>query len=485
MTKSNDMLATGALLAQDKLDQYRELGAFGGPVWQSAVQMRAMLVRLNRRHCADYFARPSFDPEQKVLRWTSEAPGTAVAWDAMSPEDQAERALDLEVVRSDLLGLVQELKAKGDQQPGSAASFASLLEQAMKTPARGNFLYFVGKQPVIAFWGFENQESGTYAVAEAPPIYAESPAIGTAAQAPPQASVVSTPPKRRPWWLWLLGLLLLLLLLLFVLRSCAPQALPPFLGTTAVDKKLDAETQRNDATGQPRTDGSVRYDASGNAIRDGSAAAGDAAALPPGTEGKDTAQDAKAEAPLDPQAGKDQPPPAKEMPDPNAPKNGPDDQKEKDKANPPPVDAKPDDAAKKSSDKSAAAPMTDPPDLDIPKDPKAAQKMDFLQGQWKTGAGLVDTADKKPVDVSFDIGKDGKGEATYRKSDGTVCKAPIQGVMNGGKVAIEGKSQIPCSGGGSFQAPRIECERNKRGETECSGVNADKSTFTTRVQKQP
>jgi hypothetical protein len=216
----------GAQLAHDKVDRYRSFGAFGKPVYQSHVQLRAMLKAKRGDRFANYFAKPTFDPDLGELRWTAEVPGAARGWHEMSADEQGQRALDLEVMRSGLMGFVNELRAQGGSQPGGAAAFASLLEQAMKVPAQGNFLYFIGEQPVIAFWGFENPNG----VSVDPS--AQAPNLATAAAAPAAAAAVEAPPavlpaepvrRKRPWWWWLLWLLLALLLLallLFLPRAC-------------------------------------------------------------------------------------------------------------------------------------------------------------------------------------------------------------------------------------------------------------------------
>ena len=126
--------------------------------------------------------------------------------------------------------------AAGAEQsrPGGSQAFASLLEQALKVPAQGNFLYFVGDQPVIAFWGFETQGGGSVEPAALAPGYAAVPlaGAGAAAAAAPAAGVAATAAaaggaavlaQKRPWWwllLWVLLGLLLPLGLLWLLRSC-------------------------------------------------------------------------------------------------------------------------------------------------------------------------------------------------------------------------------------------------------------------------
>ena len=130
---------------------------------------------------ANYFAKPVLDPETGELRWTSEVPGAARSWEAMTPDEQGQAALDLEMIRSKLLEYAGELRAQGGGQPGGASAYASLLEQAMKVPAQGNFLHFVGDQPMIAFWGFETQAGGSVdAAAVAPSSFSAASRMASA-----------------------------------------------------------------------------------------------------------------------------------------------------------------------------------------------------------------------------------------------------------------------------------------------------------------
>ena len=218
---------TGALLAREKIDRYRPLGAFGKPAYQSYVQLRALLLTKRGPKFANYFAKPTYDSDLGEMRWTAEVAGEARGWHTMSPEEQAQRALDLEVIRSGLASYAQELRAQGgDAQTGGSQAFASLLEQALKVPAQGDFLYFVGDQPVIAFWGFETQAGASVEPAVVAPQY---PARGLASEVATAAALPpATDKQKRPWWWWLLWALLALLLLLgllWLLRACAP--VPP------------------------------------------------------------------------------------------------------------------------------------------------------------------------------------------------------------------------------------------------------------------
>lgn len=116
--------------------------------------------------------------------------------------------------------------------------------------------------------------------------------------------------------------------------------------------------------------------------------------------------------------------------------------------------------------------------------PGAAGKLGFLEGNWKAGDGLVDKRTKQPVDLSFKFGKDGAGELTLRRPDGTTCSGAVTGRMEDGKLGIQGSGSVPCSNGSSYGPPKIECVKESGGQTQCFGINPDKSRYFMGMQRQ-
>jgi hypothetical protein len=305
---------------------------------------------------------------------------------------------------------------------------------------------------------------------------------------PPPVAAVE---KKRPWWWWLLwGLLALLLLaLLFLLlpRACTPEGAPVLPPDGAASMPLDL----------PRADGTVPPGATlPGAAPDGSVpgspplppAAG-ASAIDPALPAASmpSADPAAKDLPSDP---KTEPPPADNVKPPADNVKPPADPKTD-----PPVDPKADPKTNPIKPPPADKPMTDPPKVP-PVDPKAMKlpdtppgaadrkKMDFLEGQWKAGEGLVDKRTQQPLDLGFQFNKDGQGEVTVRQPDGTTCKGPVQGRMSGGKLGIEGNQSIPCSNGGSYGAPKIECTKESNGQTQCFGINPDGSRYFMGMKRQ-
>lgn len=482
---------TFATLAREKVDRYRSMGAFGKPAYQNHVQLKAMLRAKRGDKFANYLSKPSYDPDAGELRWTAEVPGEARRWSELAPDEKGRLALELEVVRSGLIGFVRELRTQGGNQPGGATAFATLLEQAMRAPAQ-EFLYFVGSQPMVAFWGFEDQNGHSVDPSAVAPRY-DATASSTPAAAGAGAAAVGAAgaavTRKRPWWHWLLWALLALLLvlaLLFGLRACAPgSAVDPSRllpgAASAPDAARPGASGVDGGSLSPQIGGSTGgvSGSSGGSTVDGSGSSGvDPAA--PGASAPDGRGPADA---LDKEAGN--PPKDPEKPDPAASGARPADKP--DPAQDPKDDPKHD---PKKDDKKDPKARTDPPlppdpkALKIPPNPADAKKMDFLEGDWRAGEGLADAKTQQPLDLSVKFGKDGKGEITLKRADGSTCKGSVQGRMNGGKLSVDGSQAIPCSNGGTYAPPKIECAPDTGGQTPCVGVNPDGSRYNMGMRRQ-
>jgi hypothetical protein len=467
---------TGGLLVEQPIERFRSFGAFGSPAWQGHVQIRSLVrQRLGERH-ANVFAIPHYDPETALIRWTAPVSGEVRPWNDLSTDDQVRHLQTLEELRRDLVGLVDKLRSQAEGRAGGSSGFASLLEQALKVPAGDRFLYLVGEQPMIAFWGFENAKEGSVdglvsAVSALPtvsplaPLPSGFPPVGVRpplAAAPmagaAQASTAVVTPRPRRWWQWLLlglGLLLLLIPLLFLLRSCLPVGAPGL--STGVPGMSSPGSGLSGGGGegaprQPAAPSAVQPSAMDPAVPPG-ASGGAMPAVPPasgagGPEGPGVVDPAQPAMPNKPTSL----PPPVPAPSLSPPSGQPPGQK------PPPV-------------------PQDPKSLQVPPEPRAAASLDFLLGDWKAGEGLFDKNTKAPLDVSMKFGPGGRGEMTVRRPDGTACTGAVQGRMDGGRLTVEGDRSVPCVDGGSYGAPKIECSRTSTGETQCQGVNRDGSRY--------
>jgi hypothetical protein len=318
---------------------------------------------------------------------------------------------------------------------------------------------------------------------------------------PPAVVPVEPVQRKRPWWWWLLWLLLALLLLALLLllpRACTPgggfdlkRAIP---GLSPPDERASEPLGERRAEVVPDTGGTLGGGGGtlgGGSVDGGTTTAptlpgGDATlpgTLPPGTglppvdlprearpdmlpDAKELPKDLPNELPKD--IGRTDPPRPSMKDDANradVDKAGPNNKPDKGTTNPPNI-------------------PTDPKALKMPDDANAAKKLGFLEGGWKAGEGLVDKNTQQPLDLSFKFGKDGQGQVTLRRPDGSTCSGAVQGRMSGGKLGIEGNQSIPCSGGGSYAAPKIECAKDRGGQTQCFGVNPDGSRYFMGMQRQ-
>ncbi|MEZ5728039.1 MAG: hypothetical protein R3E48_08665 [Burkholderiaceae bacterium] len=505
-----------------------------------------------RRRCGDgvanYFGKPSYDPDTAELRWNAEVQGEVRSWSSLSEQERASRAIDLVTIRSSLVGLIETLRKTESEGPGGekrkAASpsdasgrdrlaFASLLEEAMKVPAEGDYLYLVGDQPVVAFWGFQTLEGRSVDPLAPVPRYAEGaplvPAVGAAVDVdgpvdgPAPAAVAGVSRRKRPWWWWLLWLLLLILLLLLVSmllpggcsRLGAPTPAPSGTARLPQHQAKPSSVQRPDDVRPGESTDRVQVRPGGLGSADGSVSAGRDSGLVGRTDrggsgqgvavdprgdakdpggamgGNDSAHDAKMPPPVpkpdatDKDVAAVKPPGGADDKPPMAPAK-PDAAKKQDAENPasPPQPPTPPNAAGDDGKppmpdpaRGAQPPGTQPPPMNLPKDPGRARDMRYLEGGWQPADTLMDPVSRQPLEMSLKFKEKGQGEIELRRADGTTCRGPVTGGMQGQKLRIEGAGAVPCSNGGSFAAPKIECERDAAGQTRCFGINPDGSRY--------
>lgn len=493
----------GVFLAESPLDSHRPLGAFGQPVHLSYVQLRAAVAqRLGERH-ANLFARPQIDDRSGVIRWVAPIDGEPKRWADLDPQEQADRALDLQIMKAEFDTYLSDLKgAEGGK------AFASVLENALQTPNDGH-LHFVGDQPVMTFWGFTELGGESFA-----PLTAAPPAAPIAPATAAAAAVAADRTRVFPVWLWwLLPLLLLLLLLLWWLfwSDEAPTAPPVVDPVEEVQPDVIEESEpferlddgrlrlrdgrivRLDELGVDEDgrvigpDGDVLEDVEPEALgldEDGTLTDPPAIEEPPVDEGG--AVDDPAEEPLDPALDD----PVEEPPvDPALEEDLPEDAAPEDAA---PEDGAPEDALPEDAPApdapvdetlgDGAPPASD--DLEIP-DPASPGGSDpngggsagetpapFMEGEWRSRSGLTDE-NGKPLDQRYEFDDNGQGQSVIRRSDGTRCTAPAEARMRDGKLVMVEKSDLTCPDGQTFRRSETVCERGADGKTRCKGDGFD------------
>nr|WP_294509950.1 hypothetical protein [uncultured Rhodopila sp.] len=492
-------MLTGTLLCSQSTKGLEPLGAFNQPVYKSYGQIRAALLNELGPLYADYFARPDTDAGGSSINWLAHQLGEPRRWVDLPAAEQTR----LDPIRQQVSEGFARYRAQLEAAPISSPrnNFAKLLAQACCVPGQ-QYLYFVGDQPVVAFWGFK-----TMGVAEGlDPLRLVSGAtvlrgapVGTPPPIePPPAAAAIIVPRRRRWWLWLLLLLLLLLLLALwawwnsrdeltelinpippSMRIVPPGMAPPVIrpgGIVTHGPEGTPILRRDGGAGPP--DGVV--DRSGPGADyvvppdHGVVSPAGPPVVPIGPggrpiEGQGDAQ--RGDQPDGDTTGQNTAPP----PTPDNPANG--DQPMPPSggdhpAIPPDLPALP---------PPGAPPAARGPSLAIPKT-STPGPAGFMQGVWRSRSGLM--LNGKPAEEYYRFDKTGQGDVTLRTRDGsTQCSGAAQAAVSPDKhLNVKEAPLLTCSDGSSVAGAVTDCAL-LGGQSVCQGTNAgDGSHFGVQIE---
>lgn len=439
----------GALLRSGKSGSFTALGETGQPVYRAALQLREA-IRRKDPEMVKHLAIPQSDELGNQIDWYSDIDGDVIPWSSATEEERAPAREQLEALKASLKGLSQRfIGPEGDAQTGDKAVFGKLLKRVIHFPDE-NFVYLVQGKPVLTFWGFEHANADPnrdpllclYPPVAAPLNFQLPPDEPVAPVVAPLAPAIVRPWWRRWWWLWLLPLLLLLLLLLS-LRGCIPGVALTLPGLTS--PALETPSARVPVLNGQDVNTSVGGVAPGN-----SALEGPVTGTPPATEAAaeaEAAQQPDTEAPT---------PPAEE---PKAPATEP--------STPPAIPEAP------STPKAPGAALTIPPTA-------GDGAADFLNGQYRAGAGIQDRKTGKPLRLEYTF-KDGKGEVTVHRANGVNCTGPVSAAMKGGSLSIDSQGQAVCGDGSNYDMPKVDCRQGATSIADCTGgYGADKFPMSMR-----
>lgn len=93
---------------------------------------------------------------------------------------------------------------------------------------------------------------------------------------------------------------------------------------------------------------------------------------------------------------------------------------------------------------------------------------DFLNGDWRAGAGIQDRRTGKPLRLEYRF-NDGKGEVTVRRPDGVTCSGPVAAAMNDGRLGIDSQGQAACADGSNYDMPQVTCAQGAQSIADCTG----------------
>lgn len=437
----------GVKLRSEKVDQFDVLGERGQALHLVASQILTVL-KSKRPDLLANFAVPQSSENGSRIDWYAPGPGTVIPWSAATAGEQAAALERLESVRAGVAQLRDAVLAKGGGN--DAALLGRLLKWVMHHPDP-SYVFLVAGQPVITFWGFVHSGADRSAdplhtlhpgssVASSPaPVVETATATGLNATAAATRPAMAVTPWWKRWWLWL-ALLLALLALLFGLRACMPTLMPGLAlpGIPRADLPRDlALPSANLST--PALPGAG---APGVSPLSGGATAGktpEAASQPAAAAGNAPASQAAAAPDAHAPAA---PGDSTTTPQPSAPAAEP--------------------------GKPTAPPQPETKDaLQIP--PNAADgNADFLNGNWRAGAGIQDRDTGEPLRLHYQF-KNGEGQVTLNRHNGVQCVAPVSAAMNKGSLSISNSVEAKCSDGGTFNMPLVQCKPAANNIAACDG----------------
>lgn len=453
----------GALLRSGKSETFTALGETGQPVYRAALQLREA-IRRKDAGLVEHLAIPQSDELGNQIDWYSGISGDVIPWTSATEEERAPAREQLEKLKMALDDLsARFLGSDPADQQGDKAVFGKLLKRVIYFPDE-SFVYLVNGKPVLTFWGFQHADADRsleplhclYPRSEPEPIAPGMPTPAAIVPAPLAAALKPAPIAVRPWWrrwwwLWPLLLLLLTLLLLSLLRGCMPNAdLPgvPKLGLPSLS------TPALPTASLPA--GGLGLNGSGVGTSGGRGAPG----LPGSPEGS---TDSPAVEPAGP--GHEPEPSEEPAEEPIAP-TAPEAESEKEPEQP---------ADEPQAEPQQPSEQPQPPQL--PKDPQEPLRIpeqagngpaDFLNGDWRAGAGIQDRRTGKPLRLQYRFA-DGKGEVTVRRPDGVDCSGPVTAAMNDGSLAIDSHGQAACADGSNYDMPQVTCAKGAQSIADCTG----------------
>lgn len=450
----------GVKLRSENIDQFDVLGERGQAIHLVASQILTVL-KGKRPDLLANFAVPQ--PSENGIRidWYAPNPGAVIAWNAATKTEQSSALARLESVRAGVAQLRETVQAKGSSN--DAALLGQLLKWILHHPDN-SFVFLVDGQPVITFWGFVHSgadRSLDPLHALRPSAFAESvpqaPLLETATRpsssSPGVPQIGASSPWWKRWWIWPL-LLLALLALLFGLRACMPGLAPS--SSLPVDTAPRDVAQSQTLPELPKPPGVTHWTApaangngasSGLPATSGSAVSGEKLPVP----GLNTpAESASALAGAD-QIAPATPPLAANDANSSAPGASDNSSGQRDVVPPSPAENK--DA------------------LQIPID-AGEGNADFLNGNWRAGAGIQDRDTGQPLRLLYQF-KNGEGNVTLNRHNGVQCSAPVSAAMSKGSLTINNSVEAQCSDGGTYEMPQIQCQPGATSIASCAGHYGD------------
>lgn len=155
------MSKTKQKLMRARLGRWRPLSSFGYVVFESRAQLKNVLMGSQQQAAAAFFAEGEPDKKYQQVRFECDLPGPVRRLRELSTEERRHALQRLRDVQQALQTATAQLAA---QAAGRMSPQTQWLDHACKLPAGVDIahecMFFVGGEPVLCFWGFDDPEQG-------------------------------------------------------------------------------------------------------------------------------------------------------------------------------------------------------------------------------------------------------------------------------------------------------------------------------------
>lgn len=505
------------LLGSSRRNEMRPLSFRGTFATDCYPQLNALLARMEADlasrgmpHARTFLAEPMHDPRTGNIDWYAEG-GRAVRV-ADLPAEEREEVRDTMACYGKALAAALGVDGNGilsgglSDRSGSSAVGRQLLLCALKSPDFDRDVYLVDGHPVLANWGFESGSGvgrpvdiirmGAERVLRAPLPPSAAPMAPLAPMpvpppVPPADPVAAAAgrPDMRGCLGWLLPLLLLLLLLwlLLAMLGALPSPLPAScMRAERIDDSALLEHSAGLADEYARLYPRLQERARLCRRPQEDLPSGEADLVPdagaPLELPAEQAQPAGVEPVEEPAVPAEEPAdPAEEAKEPEMPFFGEDKAQAPEEKAPDMADQQPqmpffgEDAKKQDEPQQQPAGSREGEKLAIPENAGERKGVDFLEGCWGTGSGLVESEQGTPVVVEYCFDRNGRGHRIIREKDsGAICRSSASAAMKGNRLKIDA-ARADCKGASrdEYVPQSIECT-GKGASTRCKGRESDK-----------
>lgn len=99
-----------------------------------------------------------------------------------------------------------------------------------------------------------------------------------------------------------------------------------------------------------------------------------------------------------------------------------------------------------------------------------------IDGKWGTRSGIMDASTGKPLNMEYNF-KNGKGDITVTRLDGSKCTTKAISSVANGQLQISPQGKAICPDNSTYSIPEVKCHVNSQDKAKCNGIYEGKEDF--------